>query len=277
MVANAKLASGDQPPLSAGAGAQMRNLGPRLLLFLTLGIGGGSLVLFVYFLFFGPPFAIRIVHSQAARLAWDSLLCVIFFLQHSGMIRRGAKARLARWVPGSYYPAFYSIASGTALCVLILSWQPTDQLLFRLHGPARWLSLCLSGLAIAGFAWGGRSLQGFDPFGTLSIEAHLRGTALASTPFVARGPYRFVRHPLYLFTLLLIWSTPRLSTDRLLLDVLWSAWIVVGTKLEERDLLVEFGETYRQYQRCVPMLVPSWRVFSRESQIQSRKLEGGGK
>jgi len=85
---------------------------------------------------------------------------------------------------------------------------------------------------------------------------------------VARGPYRYVRHPLYLFMLLLIWSTPRFSTDQLLFNVLWTAWVIVGTKLEERDLLVDFGQTYRQYQASVPMLIPSPRALIR--QLQSR-------
>jgi len=243
----------------------MRILGPRLLMFLTVSIGGGSLVLFAYFLLFDVPFAIRITHSHAARLAWDSLLCVAFFLQHSGMIRSGVRERIARWVPRIYYPAFYSIASGTALCALILLWQPTDQLLVRLQGPARWLSVCLSVLGVAGFGWGIRSLHGFDPFGALSLKAHLHGAPPSSAAFVARGPYRYVRHPLYLCMLLLIWSAPRLSTDRLLFKVLWTAWVVVGIKLEERDLLVEFGETYRRYQRRVPMLIPSPRVFRRHT------------
>ena len=244
----------------------MRVLGHRLLIFLTVGTGGGSLALFAYFLLFGVPFAIEITHSHAARLAWDALLCVLFFLQHSGMIRRGAKERMAKRIPGIYYQAVYSIASGTALFALNLLWQPTNQLLFCLHGPARWLSVCLSVLAIAGFAWGVHALHGFDPFGTLPLKAHLRGISPPAAAFVTRGPYRYVRHPLYLFMLLLIWSTPRLSTDRLLFNVLCTAWIVVGTTLEERDLFVDFGETYRRYQRSVPMLIPLPRVLRRCTQ-----------
>ena len=182
----------------------MRLLGHRLLSLLAVGTGGGSLVLFAYFLLFGVPYVIGIAPSHAGRLAWDSLLCVVFFLQHSGMIRRGAKVRMAKRVPVIYYPAVYSIASGTALFALLLLWQPTNQFLFCLHGPARWLSVCLSVLAIAGFAWGVHSLHGFDPFGTLPLKAHLRGTAPPPPAFVARGPYRYVRHPLYLFMLLLI-------------------------------------------------------------------------
>ena len=255
----------------------MRILGPRLLIFLTVSIGGGSLVLFASFLLFGVPFAIRLAHSHAARLAWDALLCVAFFLQHSGMIRRGAKERIARRVPKIYYPACYSIASGIALCALILLWQPTDQLLFRLQGPARWLSVCLSVLAVAGFAWGVHSLHGFDPLGTLALKAHLHGAAPSSAAFVARGPYGYVRHPLYLCMLLLIWSTPRLSTDQLLFNVLWTAWVVVGIKLEERDLLVEFGDTYRRHQRRVPMLLPLPRAFRQNSLAQLRMFDGGEK
>jgi hypothetical protein len=110
-------------------------------------MGGGSLVLFVYFLFFGVPFAIDITRSHAARLAWDSLLSMVFFVQHSGMIRRSAKERMARRIPRTYQAALYSIASGTALFALVLLWQPTHQFLFRFHGPARWLALCLAVLA----------------------------------------------------------------------------------------------------------------------------------
>lgn len=243
----------------------MKRLGPLLLSFFAAGIGGASLVLFVYFLFFGVLWAVEITSSPAARLAWDGLLCGAFFLQHSGMIRHGAKKRLARHIPVIYHPALYSIASGTVLFAVILLWQPSDQLLLDLPGPPRWLVLGLSLLAMAGFAWGVHSLREFDPFGTLALRARLRGVPPPAAGFVARGPYRYVRHPLYLFTLLLIWATSRLSTDRLLFNVLWTAWIVVGTTLEERDLLVEFGPTYRRYQAQVPMLIPSLRSLGRHS------------
>jgi len=75
-------------------------------------------------------------------------------------------------------------------------------------------------------------------------------------PFTVRGPYRWVRHPLYLFTLMMIWSYPGLTADRLLFNILWSGWVIIGSVLEERDLAAEFGQPYRDYQRTVPMLVP---------------------
>ncbi len=245
-------------------------MGTRLLIPLTVSIGGGSLVLFVYFLLFGTPVVIDIAHSHAARLAWDAMLCLVFFLQHSGMVRRSVRKRFGTRVATTYYPALYSVASGIALLAVILLWQPTDHFLFRLHGPARWLPGCLAALAIAGFAWGAYALHGFDPFGTLPLKRHLHGAPTpASTSFVTAGPYRYVRHPLYLFMLLLIWSAPRFSTDQLLFNVLWTAWIVVATKLEERDLVADFGQSYRRYQSSVPMLVPYLRFSTRQTHSDS--------
>ena len=54
----------------------------------------------------------------------------------------------------------------------------------------------------------------------------------------------------------MIWSFPDLTADRLLFNVLWSTWIVVGTLLEERDLAVTLGQQYKEYQSRVPMLIP---------------------
>ncbi len=235
------------------------------MMLLGVSIGGGSLVLFMYFLVFGAPFVVGIARAEPARLAWDALLCLVFFLQHSGMIRRGVKDRVTRRIPEAYYPALYSIASGVALIALVLLWQPTDRYVFRLGGAARWVSAGVVVAAIAGFAWSVRSLRWFDPFGRLALKATLRAGAPPSLAFVAEGAYRFVRHPLYLFTLLFIWSTPRFSTDQLLFNVLFTLWTVVGARLEERDLVADFGETYRRYQRSVPMLIPRPRLFGRRA------------
>jgi protein-S-isoprenylcysteine O-methyltransferase Ste14 len=112
---------------------------------------------------------------------------------------------------------------------------------------------------MAGFVWGVRSLRSFDAFGAGTIRAHLKGKPPRPTRFVVRGPYRWVRHPLYLFSLMLIWSSPDVTTDRLLFNALFTVWIFAGSRLEERDLVAELGDAYRRYQREVPMLIP-WRL-----------------
>ena len=73
---------------------------------------------------------------------------------------------------------------------------------------------------------------------------------------MAKGPYRWVRHPLYLFLIVIIWSCPVLTFDRLIFNIMWTFWIVIGTYLEDRDLHREFGSQYLEYSSRVPMLVP---------------------
>ena len=64
-----------------------------------------------------------------------------------------------------------------------------------------------------------------------------------------------IRHPWYTGCILLIWAGD-LDAAALAANVVFTAYVVVGTLLEERKLVAEFGEEYRAYQRRVSMLVP---------------------
>jgi protein-S-isoprenylcysteine O-methyltransferase Ste14 len=163
-----------------------------------------------------------------------------------------------------YWPAAYAIASGVALLVVVLFWQPSGIRLYSLTGFGRQVAQGL-GFAAAGlFGWGFASLKSFDPLGVASLAGHLRSRPASPCGFAVRGPYRFVRHPLYLALIVAFWTWPDVGADRLLFNVLWTAWIVVGTVLEEADLVAEIGDAYRAYRRTVPMLLP-WPPAHKEA------------
>jgi len=228
------------------------------VIFISMVLGGGSLLLFGAFLIAGPYTIIPFEFSEGQALVWNGFLSLLFFIQHSGMIRGGFRNRLASAVPNRYLPALYSIASGIVLTTMVLLWQTSQTVLFRVQGPLETLFRAIALVAIAGFIWGVRALGSFDPYGRIPLVVHLRGRQLRPPEFVLRGPYLWVRHPLYFCMLVLIWSVPSVTSDRLLFNVLWTVWIVIGSYLEERDAVAEFGERYRDYQRTVPMLLP-WR------------------
>jgi methanethiol S-methyltransferase len=230
----------------------------HLIIVLSTVLGGGSLLLFGVFLISGPFTVIRFAASEAQVLMWDGFLSLLFFIQHSGMVRASFRNRISSAIPNDYHPAVYSIASGMVLTAVVLFWQASQTVLFQIQGPLRVLPRAISFLAIAGFVWGVRALGAFDPFGRVPIVLRLRGGQLRPPTFALGAAYLWVRHPLYFFSLVLIWSTPVVSSDRLLFNVLWTLWIVLGSHLEEKDLVAEFGERYRHYQERVPMLLP-WR------------------
>jgi protein-S-isoprenylcysteine O-methyltransferase Ste14 len=190
------------------------------------------LVLFLIFLYVGSLDWVNFGLKEPTLLAFDALLCAVFFVQHSIMIRQSFKNRLHKIIPAYYHGAFYSISSGTILLILIILWQDSHFYIFNQQDGIRTL------------------------FRIVSIMANIKGTKTTGIPFIVSGPYRWVRHPLYFAMLLLIWSCPDVSIDRLLFNILWTVWIVVGTVLEERDLVDGFGEGYLDYQRKVPMLLP---------------------
>jgi protein-S-isoprenylcysteine O-methyltransferase Ste14 len=233
----------------------------RILLVLAALLGVGSVALFALW----PLGTLRIARPQWPEpliLAWDALLSLVFFVQHSWMLRKGARARLATVIPPVFQFAVYATASGIALLVVVLLWQPSTVRLYTLAPPWRYLAHGFTLAALALFIWGFRSLRSFDPLGIRPLANHLRSMPSQPCPFAVGGAYRFVRHPLYLAILVLFWSNPDMTADRLLFDGLWTAWIVVGTFLEEADLIAELGDAYRSYQRSVPMLVPLTKMWA---------------
>ena len=75
------------------------------------------------------------------------------------------------------------------------------------------------------------------------------------TVFIVRRPHRWVRHPWYLVAIMLFWSSVDFTSDRLLLNVLWTDWVCVGTRLEQIDLVSDFGEVYEKYRGRVRVLI----------------------
>ncbi len=72
------------------------------------------------------------------------------------------------------------------------------------------------------------------------------------TPFL----YRIVRHPMMTGMLLLLWSTPEMTVGHVQFAGLFTLYILIGTRFEERDLVKLFGDQYRYYQKRVPALIP---------------------
>ena len=225
---------------------------------LSTVLGVGSLLLFGTFLIAGPFTIIRFDVSEGQVLIWNGSLSMLFFIQHSVMIRASFRTWFLSVIPRYYHPAIYAIVSGIVLAIVVLFWQTSQTILYRIQGPLQVLPRAISLLAIAGLIWGVQALRTFDAFGRIPIVVHLRGKQLRPPDFVLRGPYLWVRHPLYFFILVLTWSTPYVTSDRLLFNVLWTLWIIIGSYLEEKDIVAEFGERYNDYQKTVPMLLP-WR------------------
>lgn len=244
-----------------------------LMLILAALIGGGGLLAFMIFLFRGSYNLVDLKLNTIQVLLLDAFLCLFFFAQHSLMAQKRFRMWAARFLPMKYYGAFYAVASGIIVLVLIIFWQESSYTLISPEGPMRVIPRVIFGLAIANVGWTIWSLGIFVNFRLQGIVDDLRGRR-TSTPLITdHGPYRWIRHPLYLSSLLMIWSNPDLTLDRLVFNLMFTVWVLIAILLEEQRLLSEYGQSYREYQKSVPMLIPvriSPKGLEKEPSIESR-------
>ena len=176
---------------------------------------------------------------------------VLFALQHSGMARRSCK----RWMPVKLERSIYVAASGVVTLVQPLIFQP-------LPGASLWEGqhylLVVSSLGCfgIGYCWG--SFDGVADFLGLREAGFGPAAPNAETLHMDRL-YRLVRHPLMVTTLMVLWGQPTMPPELLLLNSGLTAYVLIAIRLEERDLVRQFGQAYVDYRRRVPALVP-WRL-----------------
>jgi protein-S-isoprenylcysteine O-methyltransferase Ste14 len=201
----------------------------------------------------------------APSILIDVAVLGVFAVQHSVMARPAFKCWWTRIVPASCERSTYVLVSSLLLILILWQWRPIVTTIWRVEGwPAEMLT------AISWLGWlvalaSTFAIDHFELFGLRQVFETLSGVAARVPLFKTPLLYRLVRHPLMVGLLLAFWVTPHMTTGHLLFAILMTAYILVGVRLEERDLVVQFGESYEQYRRRVPMLMP--RLFGSRSGV----------
>ena len=191
------------------------------------------------------------------RLLVDAGLLSLFALQHSIMARQFFKRTWTTIIPAASERSTYVLFASLALLLLIRFWQPLLGPVWRVENPMGIMALRV--LFFVGWALVLIStflIDHFELFGLKQVWCFFAGKEFKTLGFVTPGPYKFVRHPLYLGFVIAFWSTPTMAAGHLFFAVMTTAYILVAIQLEERDLLKFHGEQYRSYQSSVSMLTP---------------------
>lgn len=217
--------------------------------------------IFLYFIGFVGNLTPRNIDSPAEggmllSIIIDVALIALFAVQHSVMARPGFKRRWTRLVPEAIERSTYVVASSLALGLLMWQWRPLGGIVWQVdHAALRTLlySVFVFGwvlLFAATFL-----IDHFDMFGLRQVWLAFRGRPYSKVAFVEPWLYGRLRHPLYLGFIIALWATPVMTVTHLGMAVGLTAYILLGIRLEERDLAVEHLE-YPAYRRRVPMLIP---------------------
>jgi protein-S-isoprenylcysteine O-methyltransferase Ste14 len=178
-------------------------------------------------------------------------------LLHSLLASLKVKALFARLLgerSKRFYRLVYNIFAGVSfLPILGLIFILPDKQVYAIPKPWMAFSLLAQILSILVLVIGLKQTGAVD---FLGLNVFLGEVKPERQNLNSRGLYRYVRHPLYSAGLVFLWCSPVMTANTLLVSVCLSIYIPIGAYFEERKLLIEYGETYRNYRQKVPMLIP---------------------
>ena len=215
--------------------------------------------------FFGNFLVARTIDAAAGIPLPQALLVnigllLMFALQHSGMARRPFKKWLGSLVSRSAVRSIYVLMSCMAIIVLMVLWQPMGGVVWFVQSDlARALITSAYAAGWLLMIWATFLIDHFELFGLKQAWCAMRGGTKCEAPaFGTPSAYRIIRHPIYAGWLIVIWASPIMTVTHLVLAIGLTAYTLFGITLEERDLATRLPY-YEQYQRKVPMLLPSLR------------------
>jgi protein-S-isoprenylcysteine O-methyltransferase Ste14 len=195
------------------------------------------------------------------------LFLILFFLwaavhsvTASRRFKEMARQRMgARAYDGMYRLLYNLLAVVTLLPVLIAgSMALPHAILWQISRPLNLLFVGIQLLGLAGLLVSLLQTDFMRFAGLGQFVRYLTGKADVNPQpvLLTGGAYKLVRHPLYFFSLLVLWFAPTMTISLLLFNVAATVYFWVGSGHEERRLSAVFGEQYDAYRKRVPRLLP---------------------
>ncbi|MBW2171171.1 MAG: hypothetical protein JRF69_04190 [Deltaproteobacteria bacterium] len=187
-------------------------------------------------------------------LLWTSW-CVVHSALVSITVTNYLKSKLGNHF--RFYRLFYNgFAILTLIPVAIYSYAVQGESVFVWDGYLRMLQVFLFLIAIFLFSAGVTHYDALQFLGIRQVKQRSISEGMTKTGELnATGILGIMRHPWYVGAIAFIWAR-QLDVSAIIVNIILTAHLIIGTYLEEGKLVAEFGDEYRAYQKEVPMFIP---------------------
>lgn len=199
-------------------------------------------------------------------LLLDSVLIVILFFLfgyfHSLTASLKVKKIIALNFPSfmPFYRITYNIFSLLTFYLFIEVTPKPKGILYDLSYPFDLIIYALQLISLFGFFWVFKFLCFKEFIGVAQISRWFHGkyeNELDENPtLIKEGPFKYSRHPIYLFSILFLLLRPTMSIYYFILFVCIVIYFYVGSYYEEKKLIEIFGKEYLDYKQITPKIFP---------------------
>jgi len=189
-------------------------------------------------------------------------LFIVFGYTHSLLAFEKVKIQFKKKFGGliAFYRILYNLFSVISIYIIYELSPKPHITIYDLQNPFDLIILIPQFLSLAGVFWVFRYICIREFLGLDQIKRFIEKRYITELDeeFTLRieGPYRYSRHPVYFFSIIFLLFRPVMDLFYLTFFICIVVYFYIGSYYEERKLVRQFGEVYKNYKKEVPRIFP---------------------
>ncbi len=167
----------------------------------------------------------------------------------------------------AFYRLFYNIFSIMLLLLVLIISPKINIIINKLYEPYNFILIIPFFIGLTGIIFTLRYISILEFLGIKQIIRYFNNTYSIDDldeqmNLRIEGSYKYTRHPLYFFSILILFSIPEMTVSNFTIIFCIVIYFYIGSIFEEKKLEKVFGETYLNYKKKVPRIIPTFRAYN---------------
>jgi len=213
-----------------------------------------------------------LVYERKYNLLFDALIITsmlsIFAVSHSILASHKFKLEITKILGDkiAFYRLFYNILSILFFMFIYFLLPKPNYLIYDLTFPFDITIVILQIISGIFLIWAAKAINIKEFLGISQIirfwkKEYSLDDLDEKMELIVDGPFKYSRHPIYLFSSLFLILRPTMDFFYLVFLINMILYFYIGSYYEEKKLLTIFGNDYLEYQKNVPKIFPKIKLW----------------
>ena len=191
-------------------------------------------------------------------LLWMAGFALIHSLTADKRTKRAFARLFGERARYGFYRLLYNIVSLLTLAPVLLYATQNGHVIWQVPAPLVPVFIGIQLIGVIGLLISVGQIDGQRFLGLRQVRAYFNNDPLPlpDESLQTDGLYAYMRHPLYVFSLLVIWFMPTMTDTFLTLNIGITLYFLIGSRIEEQRMMTHYGDDYKHYREQVPWMLP---------------------